>query len=1337
MANNIFGTQDYTTQYVTQQQLKSTVKTINTTLSPGTTVVPLDSNGKVPLQYIPSIAFDNVTVVADLPARDAIVSPHVGDICKVTSDGSAWVYNGSQWISLTMDSLVSLSDVFITQPINNEFLKYYGGTWINDVINESDITNLTTDLASKQSTSQKGVANGYCGLDASAKVPTSNISLILDNLNDVAVATQPNDGEILQYDGVSQQWRNSLLFIYLGGLGDTSIINPANNEVLQYNSSLSRWQNKSLTIPTSLQSLNDILITSPQNNQFLVYNLSTNKWVNTSVTIPTTFSTLSDASITTPSDGQLLQYNSTSGKWQNATISSTSSLAGATDVSITSPTNLQLLQYSTSTGKWQNATVNLLSTLASLTDVAISGVTNNQLLQYNSTSGKWQNATVSTGSSALSSLTDVTISGVTNSQHLIYDSTTGKWTNQNFSGGASTVAGATDVALTSVQNNDVLLWNSGSSKFVNSALLSNVNNTVNSNSSAISNIQTSITALGQTVINKGDTWNYYQGNIGLTQPTYLTDQVVTGWSSGQSPFGYSYTGATVNLTTLAQFPVTKYFKKIIPVVSGNLVTGVNLSFRVNDGFICYVNGTELYRYNLPAGTPTFTQDNSNTSAFFASSQIAASDNYVTVLVNQATSTFVTGNNVIVCILYQALYGDFNSTFNLQMDLFKKSSATVATLGDVVLTSVADKNLLTYQSSSSTWINSPGLTTKGDLLSSTGTAYTKLGVGTNGQFLQADSTQASGLKWGTVGTLPTATSKGQYLNYLPGTGWVAPTNALYMGVFGGTLTQGGGYNIALGLFPNNHTQGNYSVYIGVAGASVVSQGDNCVAIGTAAGSQTQNSGGVAIGGNSSAQGQGVNSVSIGFSCCVSAVQGTGCVAIGTSACANSAQGNNAVAIGANAGQNGCHANCIILNASGISTNSVQASSFYVRPMRSLASTLMLCYNTTTFEVTYTAVPPSLPTGTFFNGQYLRWNTGSSAWTASDTNNINIGNVSSLITQAGTGNINLGFLSGAITQNGSNNIVIGNTGSTISQAGDNISIGTAAGKSMGNYSICIGSLAGSVQAHSNTIILNASGNSVNSTQASSFFVNPIRSNQGPQLVCYDPSTSEMTYTTNSVSSLLDTWITGLQKNHMLVYTGLVWTNVDVLRHITYNPTSVSPSTFMTYDETNYPVSTSSAVGNCVSGTNFTLGYNQFNQSIQYTHLSPATSELVTVNFQSALNYLVTNLLLPTVPNKSTILLTNNSSRTVSISQPSSSSNGWVCFSSTASQNGFRMQNDGTNSFLEAGGCNIGMVANSLGLTFYNVSTGVNLMQLANNGNLTLLGSLTQNSSSMGTTIHPSFP
>jgi len=70
----------------------------------------LDPSGKVPSAQIPAIAITSVSVVADIPARDAL-TVETGDVAKVLdSDGSgtlkAFIFDGTVWIELKSDDLV-------------------------------------------------------------------------------------------------------------------------------------------------------------------------------------------------------------------------------------------------------------------------------------------------------------------------------------------------------------------------------------------------------------------------------------------------------------------------------------------------------------------------------------------------------------------------------------------------------------------------------------------------------------------------------------------------------------------------------------------------------------------------------------------------------------------------------------------------------------------------------------------------------------------------------------------------------------------------------------------------------------------------------------------------------------------------------------------------------------------------------------------------------------------------------------------------------------------------------------------------------------------------------
>jgi hypothetical protein len=106
-------------------------------------------------------------------------------------------------------------------------------------------------------------------------------------LTDVTITSLAN-GQILQYDSVTNQWINvDRTDIDLSELGDVSIISPANGQVLVYNSATAKWENSSggyvpyvgavTTVDLGLQGLEagfirlDTSITSPPTGQGTMY----------------------------------------------------------------------------------------------------------------------------------------------------------------------------------------------------------------------------------------------------------------------------------------------------------------------------------------------------------------------------------------------------------------------------------------------------------------------------------------------------------------------------------------------------------------------------------------------------------------------------------------------------------------------------------------------------------------------------------------------------------------------------------------------------------------------------------------------------------------------------------------------------------------------------------------------------------------------------------------------------------------------------------------------------------------------------------------------------------
>ena len=93
---------------------------------------------------------------------------------------------------------------------------------------------------------------------------------------------------------------------------------------------------------------------------------------------------------------------------------------------------------------------------------------------------------------------------------------------------------------------------------------------------------------------------------------------------------------------------------------------------------------------------------------------------------------------------------------------------------------------------------------------------------------------------------------------------------------------------------------------------------------------------------------------------------------------------------------------------------------------------------------------------------------------------------------------------------NCVAIGNGAGFQNQKHNAIAIGESAGEqTQGIHCIAIGALAGFQNQHNNSIVLNATGSTTNTTQASSFFVNPIRGLNNP--IAGSPAIGTLWYNT----------------------------------------------------------------------------------------------------------------------------------------------------------------------------------------------------------------------------------
>ena len=110
-------------------------------------------------------------------------------------------------------------------------------------------------------------------------------------------------------------------------------------------------------------------------------------------------------------------------------------------------------------------------------------------------------------------------------------------------------------------------------------------------------------------INSGDAWNFLDDGSDILATNWkdlnFNDTV---WSQGKSPLGYGDPAATT--LSFGSDPqnkhVTYYFRKRFDVANlSNLKDTLLLSVRRDDGAIVHINGTEVFRTNMPAGSVNF------------------------------------------------------------------------------------------------------------------------------------------------------------------------------------------------------------------------------------------------------------------------------------------------------------------------------------------------------------------------------------------------------------------------------------------------------------------------------------------------------------------------------------------------------------------------------------------------------------------------------------------------------------------------------------------------------------------------------------------------------------
>lgn len=162
-----------------------------------------------------------------------------------------------------------------------------------------------------------------------------------------------------------------------------------------------------------------------------------------------------------------------------------------------------------------------------------------------------------------------------------------------------------------------------------------------------------------TLIAAGSRWKYLDNGTdqgtGWTNPTFDD----SSWASGPAELGY---GDADEATVVSFGPdpnnkyITTYFRRAFVLSDVSSYTNLALTLQRDDSGVVYLNGTEIFRANLPAGPITFT----------TLAPTFVEDTFDTATVNAALPLLVEGTNVIAVEIHQQSVASSDISFDFAL-----------------------------------------------------------------------------------------------------------------------------------------------------------------------------------------------------------------------------------------------------------------------------------------------------------------------------------------------------------------------------------------------------------------------------------------------------------------------------------------------------------------------------------------------------------------------------------------------------------------------------------------------------------------------------------------------
>ena len=186
---------------------------------------------------------------------------------------------------------------------------------------------------------------------------------------------------------------------------------------------------------------------------------------------------------------------------------------------------------------------------------------------------------------------------------------------------------------------------------------------------------TTLPATPDTLIKTNSSWKYLAN--GSNQGTAWRSGSFNdaSWSSGNAELGYGDGGeATVvsyGPSSTAKY-ITTYFRKSFSVNNPSLYTSLTLGMVRDDGIVVYLNGTEVYRNNMPTGTIGYTTR--------ATTAIGGADESAWITTSLNVSSLLQGTNVLAVEIHQQAPNSSDISFNALLYASSQPVVPVVTRG---------------------------------------------------------------------------------------------------------------------------------------------------------------------------------------------------------------------------------------------------------------------------------------------------------------------------------------------------------------------------------------------------------------------------------------------------------------------------------------------------------------------------------------------------------------------------------------------------------------------------------------------------------------------------------